>query len=164
MTDDAVIRPAYLQPVGRLKPANAAAALIVEERGLYLMQLRDADPGIFFPGHWGCFGGAIEPDETYEEALNRELWEELKLDVSALSVFPFTRFTFDFGFADGGIIDRWYFVVPIDSARVSRLALGEGRAMRLFEGPDLLSRPMVPYDRFALWMHCYRRELSGEVE
>jgi hypothetical protein len=40
---------------------------------------------------------------------------------------------------------------------MERLVLGEGRAMRAFEGPDLLARERVtPYDAFALWMHLTR--------
>ena len=47
---------------GRLRPADAAAALIVVGAdGHYLMQLRDQKAGIFYPGHWGLFGGAIDP-------------------------------------------------------------------------------------------------------
>ena len=151
----------FLMPMGRLRPANAAVALILDEAGRYLMQLRDARPDIFFPDHWGCFGGALEPGETHEAALARELWEELRLDAAAVCVERFTEFTFDFGFAGAGIIDRRYFTLQIESSAIERLSLGEGREMRLFEGPDLLAQAMVPYDRFAVWMHCYRRELGG---
>lgn len=153
----------YLRPEGRLVPADASAALIVDERGRYLMQLRDAKATIFFPDHWGCFGGALEPGEDYEEALVRELWEELRLDVSARPVEPFTDFSFDFAFAGAGVIGRRYFLVPFDSAGLDGLTLREGQELRLFHGPELLARPMVPYDRFALWMHCYRGELSGRA-
>ena len=59
---------------GRLKPADAAVALIVvgHERR-YLMQLRDQKSGIFYPGHWGLFGGATDPGESPEQTLEREL-------------------------------------------------------------------------------------------
>ncbi len=155
---------AYLQPKGELRPSNAAVAIIVDEYGRYLMQLRDARPDIFFPAHWGCFGGALDLEETHEAALNRELWEELRLDATRAKVARFTEFTFDFGFAGAGIIDRRYFVVGIEASVVERLSLGEGCEMRLFEGPDLLAQAMVPYDRFALWMHCYRQELRSARE
>ena len=40
---------------------------------LYLMQLRDDNPSIVFPGHWGLFGGTIEIGESTCEAASREL-------------------------------------------------------------------------------------------
>ena len=48
-------RPRYLEPQGPLKPANAAVALIIDEQGRYLVQLRDAKPDNFFPRSLGMF-------------------------------------------------------------------------------------------------------------
>ena len=47
-----------------LQGDDAVAAIITVEDGRYLMQLRDDIPRIFYPGHWGCFGGAVGPDES----------------------------------------------------------------------------------------------------
>jgi 8-oxo-dGTP pyrophosphatase MutT (NUDIX family) len=150
----------YLEPQGPLKPANAAVALIVDQESRYLVQLRDAKPTIFFPEHWGCFGGALEPRETNERALAREIDEELGLDLRHCAVRHFTTFTFDFGFAGGSVIHRAFYEVKTDAASLANLTLREGREKRLFPGPDLLAMQVVPYDRFAIWMHCYRKELS----
>ncbi len=62
-----------------LRGEDAVAALITVEDGRYLMQLRDDIPRIFYPGHWGCFGGAVSPGEDEIEALQRELAEELEM-------------------------------------------------------------------------------------
>jgi 8-oxo-dGTP pyrophosphatase MutT (NUDIX family) len=48
-----------------------------------LLQLRDAIPGIVFPGHWGFFGGAISLGEVPEAAAYRETEEELGLKPSS---------------------------------------------------------------------------------
>ncbi|MBU6354307.1 MAG: NUDIX hydrolase [Cyanobacteria bacterium REEB498] len=57
-------------------PATVALA-ILERDGRWLMQLRDDVPGIVGPGCWGLFGGHLEPGETPEQALRRELLEEI---------------------------------------------------------------------------------------
>jgi 8-oxo-dGTP diphosphatase len=150
----------YLEPNGSLKPADAAVAIIIDDSGRYFVQLRDSKPTIFFPDHWGCFGGAIEPGETDRECLSRELQEEIGLDINSLSVSHFTTFSFDFGFAGGSVIRRIFYEVSATAASLSNLTLREGRAMQLFPGPRLLAMQVVPYDRFALWMHCYRAELG----
>ena len=49
-----------------------------------LLQLRDAIPGIAFPGHWGFFGGAMCVGETPEEAAFRETQEELGFEPPAV--------------------------------------------------------------------------------
>ena len=151
----------YLKPAGKLAPADAAVVLITDERGRYLMQLRDAKPTIFFPAHWGCFGGALEPGENDEEAARRELQEELGLAVPPEPLQRFTTFTFDFAAAGGGLVCRTYFEVRVDAAILPMLRLGEGQDVRFQAAPDVLREQVVPYDRFAIWMHHYRRELSG---
>jgi len=57
-------------------PATVALAML-ERDGRWLMQLRDDVPGIVGPGCWGLFGGHLEPGETPEQALRRELLEEI---------------------------------------------------------------------------------------
>src|SRR5262249_36788561 len=124
----------YLEPEGPLKPANAAVALIVDEQRRYLVQVRAAKRTIFFPGHWGCFGGALEPGETDEQCLARELEEELGLDLGQCAVRHFTTFTFNFDFAGGSMVHRAFFEVKADSALLAKLPLHEGRAKQLFAG------------------------------
>ena len=58
----------------------ALAVLLVGDR--YVLQLRDDVPGIAAPGMWALFGGHIEPGESPEEALLREVREELSIDLS----------------------------------------------------------------------------------
>lgn len=163
MSSDALVLPddwPFLKPKGPLQPADASVALIVDECARYLVQLRDPTPTIYFPDHWGCFGGAREAGESAQACLQRELMEELQFDVSTLDVRYFTTFTFDFSFAGGGVIERAFFEVRIASKIVEQFSLGEGREIGLFTGPDLLRRRVVPYDRFAIWMHCYASDLT----
>jgi 8-oxo-dGTP pyrophosphatase MutT (NUDIX family) len=82
----------------KLTAGNASAALLVLDDGRYLLQLRDDKPGIWYPGHWGCFGGAADPGEEAVATLRRELREELALEVHDPEWF--TRFVFDCGRSD----------------------------------------------------------------
>ncbi|MGB3202375.1 MAG: NUDIX hydrolase [Nodosilinea sp.] len=68
-----------------LKPEVAIAILYQGDR--FLMQLRDDIPNIAWPGHWAFFGGHLEPGESPEVAVYRELREEIGYDASQLTLF-----------------------------------------------------------------------------
>ena len=141
----------FLGKEGPLNPGNAAVALIVLDDGRYLMQHRDQKPGIFYPGHWGLFGGGMDPGETPLAALRRELWEEIGL--RHFHAREVTDFNFLYGRA--GRIVRHFFEVPIVAEQVSGLRLAEGREMGLFHARELLTMArVVPYDSFAIWLHA----------
>ena len=53
------------------------AIAILYQNDKFLMQLRDDIPNIVYPGHWGLFGGHLEPGETPDVAVKRELLEEI---------------------------------------------------------------------------------------
>lgn len=59
-------------------------AVVYNGQGRFLLQHRDDAAGIVEPGRWSLFGGGVEGDETLEEALERELVEELSCKVGEL--------------------------------------------------------------------------------
>ncbi|MGE4527381.1 MAG: NUDIX domain-containing protein [Rhodospirillaceae bacterium] len=133
--------------------ADAVVAIIVLDDGRYLMQLRDDKPGIFYPDHWGLFGGAVEDGEEPEAALRRELREELDLEPASITYF--TNIDLDFAPFGGKVCYRRFYEVPLALADLPKLRLGEGRQMQPVEVHDLLlHRRVTPYDAFALWMHA----------
>lgn len=61
---------------------QVATALLFDRNNQLLIYLRDDKPEISFPNHWDLFGGHVEADETPEQALVRELKEELNVDIT----------------------------------------------------------------------------------
>jgi 8-oxo-dGTP pyrophosphatase MutT (NUDIX family) len=138
---------------------HAVAAFIIVDGSGYLLQRRDNIPQIFFPDHWGLFGGAIDPGESPEEAIARELQEELMLDVTEIRRFG--EISFDVESVGRGSIRRTYFEVPLTAGQVSGLTLCEGAAMGVFLPHEVLTLPRLkPYDGFALWLHHSRARLN----
>ena len=136
-----------------LRPGKAAVALLLLPDSKYLLQLRDPLPHIFYPDHWGCFGGGVEDGETPPGALVRELREELNLQITAEQLTYFTRFTFDFNFVGLGNIERHYYILQLEDT--DGLELGEGADMRAFTADEALNTlRLMPYDSFAIWIHC----------
>lgn len=139
------------RPIAR----DCAVALMATPDGRYLMQLRDADPAIILPGHWACFGGSIEPGESAETALRRELLEELDYRPGAVTFF--TELVIDLPFALPRTDRMHFFAVPIAAGDVDRMVQREGAGRRLFSSEELAAEPRVaPWDLAAVLMHARR--------
>ncbi|MGD0753924.1 MAG: NUDIX domain-containing protein [Bacteroidales bacterium] len=64
-----------------------AAIILENDKGEFLLYLRDNKPGIPFPGYWDLIGGHVEEGETPEEALVREVKEELDIDLKEYTFY-----------------------------------------------------------------------------
>jgi 8-oxo-dGTP pyrophosphatase MutT (NUDIX family) len=152
----------FLSSQAPLAVGDAAAALLVLDDGRYLMQLRDDLPHIWYPGHWGLFGGSVDHGEDEVAALRRELREELDLEMSDARLF--VRFQFDLTPMGLGQYFRAYYEVPVALAAFDRLVLREGADMRAMPGDEALALPRIsPYDAFALFLHHGRARLAGSA-
>jgi len=137
-----------------LKINDAVAAILVNEDERILMQHRDDLPDIWYPNYWGLFGGGVEPGEKPEEALYRELYEELELEVRQAKLFA--KFDFDISSVGLGKAYRSYYKVRIGSRDMERIRLHEGKEARLFEMREIFETLRVtPYDSFALRLFDY---------
>jgi 8-oxo-dGTP diphosphatase len=64
-----------------------AAIIFENDHGELLLYLRDNKPGIPFPQHWDLIGGHVEKGETPDEALKREVMEELNYELKEYKFF-----------------------------------------------------------------------------
>ncbi|MFI8416288.1 nucleoside triphosphatase NudI [Serratia sp. NPDC078593] len=62
---------------------------IIQNEGAYLLCKMASDRGVF-PGQWALSGGGMEPGETMEAALKRELTEELGGNLEIIDIKPWT--------------------------------------------------------------------------
>lgn len=143
--------PLFLTAEDKIQGDDAVAAILVLDDGRYVMQLRDAIPRIFYPDHWGCFGGAVNAGEAPLDALSRELNEELEIEVGQAQ--EFARFDFDIGIWHKKVY-RIYYEVRLAADVLSEVVLHEGVEVRAFSGMEILQQSRVtPYDAFAIWLH-----------
>jgi 8-oxo-dGTP pyrophosphatase MutT (NUDIX family) len=144
-----------LSPIPRQwAPRAATAAIIVLNGRDYVLQLRDMRSDIWYPGHWGLFGGQNLPGEAPEASIRRELVEELGFEPPKLCVFA--EMAFGFSFATGQL-SRVVFETYLDRKEFRGLKLQEGSAMRVFRAFEINGAlPIVPCDRFVLDLHIHR--------
>jgi len=98
----------------------------------YLLQLRDFNSSIIYPGHWGAFGGALEEGESPKAAIFRELTEEIGY---APEVFNFFRQAYKH--KDKLNVYVFYSEMKIST---SELHLMEGTDMGMFTKEEILTK------------------------
>ena len=150
-------RTHFLTDASELEFGSAAVAILLDESGRYLLQRRDDMPRIWYPGHWGFFGGAIEPGEDALQAVIRELVEEIGIALPPERFELFTRHDFTLSWRDGTRRGRDFFTAVLRPDEIARLVLGEGAEMRFVSGEEALATlPLAPYDSFGLFLHHAR--------
>jgi len=55
------------------------SAILLNRQNSVLLQLRDDNPAILWPGRWTLPGGMVEPGESPDQAIAREMLEEMEL-------------------------------------------------------------------------------------
>ncbi len=79
----------YIELQTRLSRTSGlgVSAILINSRGQVLLQQRDDNPAIRYPGHWSLFGGTIEDGESAEAALAREVKEEIDFEMRNFGLF-----------------------------------------------------------------------------
>ena len=113
------------------KILREVAKAVIYKDNFFLFQLRDNDDSISYPNKWSLFGGEVDKDENFEEALKRELVEELhwcpnKFFYLAKDTDKTTNCNIN------------YYLVPCELPD-HKLILGEGQAMKWFTVQEIMN-------------------------
>ena len=101
---------------------QGVSAILINSRGQVLLQQRDDNPVIRYPGHWSLFGGSIEAGESAAAACAREVKEEIDFEMRNFGLFR--------EFVQNN--KREFAFVGELAAEVDELTLSEGQAMNVF--------------------------------
>ncbi len=126
------------EPAGGKPVVLVAAVALIDGDGRVLLARRP--PGKSMAGLWEFPGGKVEPGETPETALIRELHEELGIDTWASCLAPLT-------FASHGY-DSFHLLMPLFACRRWQgiVTPREGQELAWSRAADLARYPMPPAD------------------
>jgi len=121
-----------------MKVILVSAVALIDRDGRVLLAQRPE--GKAMAGLWEFPGGKVEPDETPEAALIRELHEELGIDTWRSCLAPLT-------FASHGY-DDFHLLMPLFACRKweGQPHAKEGQALKWARARDLRDYPMPPAD------------------
>lgn len=119
-----------------MKVIEVVAAIIHDEEGRILATQRGYGP---MKDGWEFPGGKMESGETPEEALKREIWEELETRIEVEQLFE----TIDYDYPDFHLTMHCY-ICKVESGK---LTLKEHEAARWLTKEQLSSIGWLPADR-----------------
>ena len=125
---------------GNPKPILLVAAVaLIDADGRVL--LAERPPGKHLAGLWEFPGGKVQPGETPEAALIRELAEELAIDVHETCLAPFTFASHTY--------DDFHLLMPLYLCRKWQgiATPQEGQRLKWVRPPHLADYPMPPADK-----------------
>lgn len=116
---------------------KAAKIILINKDNQLLMQLRDNIPTISHPNSWSFIGGGIEEGESPEEALKREIKEEIPgCDIKNIA-FLDKLYTPDTKFKN------YCFIGEINEA-IDKIKFTEGQKLGYFSLNELKNLKMNP--------------------
>lgn len=115
-----------------------AAIILENDKGEFLLYLRDNKSTIPFPDHWDLIGGHVEEGETPEQALVREVKEELDIDLKEYAFYRKYECLTGDAYENIKYIYTGRINLPIE-----KITLLEGVR------PKYFSREEIPYVKFA---------------
>ena len=119
---------------------------IIYKNNQFLLQLRDNSKKISYPNHWSFFGGEVENNENDEDALLRELKEEIAWMPNKINYY--TTFL---DYSTNAEVKLY--LIKFESNN-TKLNLNEGQKMKWFRLEDIKTLIKTP---------SYMYELLNEI-
>jgi NDP-sugar pyrophosphorylase family protein len=129
-----------LQQQLKATTGQGVSAILMNAAGRILLQHRDDNPNIRYPGHWALFGGSIEDGEWPYTAARREILEETGYNVENLGLFR--------EFVQNN--KREFAFVGEINASLGELSLNEGQGMDFVSPQELRKLLIRPDDKQTL--------------
>jgi 8-oxo-dGTP diphosphatase len=129
-----------LQKQLRDTKGEGVSAILMNANEEVLLQHRDDNPAIRYPGHWALFGGSIESGESPHAAARREILEETGYNIENLGLFR--------EFIQNG--KREFAFVGEIKVSLDELSLTEGQGMDFVKPGDLPKLLIRPDDKETL--------------
>ena len=128
---------------------EGSVILLVNAQGELAFQLRDDRPEVPYPNQWGLFGGWQLPDESPEQAIMREIKEELGVQLDA------TKLRYLHGYRDGDVIAHVFYYPAPESLRQAQVF--EGQRLEFLRLDELEQRAIMPrHKRILAWYERHR--------
>jgi 8-oxo-dGTP diphosphatase len=106
---------------------KGCSIIFINDDHQVLLFLRDNIPTIPFPNMWDVPGGHVEPDETPEACIVREMQEEMELELENFSLFSVMEFP-----------DRIeYTFWKKNNLDIERITLHEGQCLKWFDQKEI---------------------------
>ena len=125
---------------------------IIYKNNQFLLQLRDNSKKISYPNHWSFFGGEVENNENDEDALLRELKEEIAWMPNKINYY--TTFL---DYSTNAEVKLY--LIKFESNN-TKLNLNEGQKMKWFKLEDiktLIKTPSYMYELLnEINLQCYK--------
>jgi 8-oxo-dGTP pyrophosphatase MutT (NUDIX family) len=128
------------------------SAVIYTTEGRYLMQLRDDKPGLPLRNHWAFFGGEVDPGEAPQDAILREVEEELTFRTNNCCWFH--EAVYILPLHGRNVVRKAYYLIEIKPEEVDSMVLCEGADLKLMTVSEILTLNRVaPWDLSVALLH-----------
>jgi len=104
------------------------------EAGILVFLQKRAEDAVRHPDDFGFFGGGMEPGESPEQVLEREIWEELN--------FKPTGYNF-LGVYESDHTIRHVYSLKVDDDFESKIQINEGQYGKFFTEKEYQSEPLI---------------------